>query len=163
VRYEDLADVECSITRPLVVLGDRWTLLVLKQCFAGTRRFSALLTELGISRSRLVDRLARLVDHGLLRHVDGEYRLTAKGHDVYPVLMALRDFGDKHMAPDGPPFSYRHVDCGGEAHVTIRCERCEAALTARDVTLELGPGLQVDGDESRVRVGDLPAAADPGR
>lgn len=144
MRYEELSDVPCSITRPLVLLGDRWTLLVLKQCFAGTRRFTALRGELGISRSRLVERLGRLVEHGLLVHTaEGEYRLTPKGRDVYPVLLALRDFGDKHMAPDGPPFSYQHVGCGGEAHVAIRCERCGDDLTARTVTLELGPGLLV--------------------
>ncbi len=141
MRYGDLADVPCSITRPLVVLGDRWTLLVLKQCFAGTRRFSALKDELGISRSRLVDRLDRLVEHGLLRHTDGDYRLTAKGLDTYPILLALRDFGDKHMAPGGAPFSYQHAGCGGEAHVSVGCAACGQMLTARDVTLALGPGL----------------------
>lgn len=142
MRYGELADVPCSITRPLVVLGDRWTLLVLKQCFAGTRRFSTLKDELGISRSRLVDRLERLVEHDLLRHTDeGDYRLTAKGLDTYPILLALRDFGDKHMAPDGAPFSYQHAGCGGEAHVAVGCEACGQELTARDVTLALGPGL----------------------
>ena len=142
MRYTELADVPCSITRPLVLLGDRWTLLVLKQCFAGTRRFTALKDELGISRNRLVDRLGRLVEHGLLlRTEDGDYRLTDKGRDTYPVLMALRDFGDKHMAPDGPPFSYEHRACGGEARVALRCDGCGKDVTARDVRLELGPGL----------------------
>lgn len=142
MRYEDLADVPCSITRPLVLLGDRWTLLVLKQCFAGTRRFTALKEELGIPRSRLVDRLTRLIEHGLLRRTDdGDYRLTPIGHDTYPILLALRDFGDKHMAPDGAPFSYQHTGCGGEAHVAISCHDCGRNLDARHVTLALGPGL----------------------
>ncbi len=142
MRYEELADVPCSITRPLVLLGDRWTLLVLKQCFAGTRRFTALKDEIGISRSRLVERLGRLVDHGMLsRTSDGDYRLTDKGRDVYPILMALRDFGDKHMAPDGPHFSYQHTGCGGEAHAPVTCAECGTGLNARDVTLAVGPGL----------------------
>jgi DNA-binding HxlR family transcriptional regulator len=142
MRYEQLSEVPCSITRSLVLLGDRWTLLVLKQCFAGTRRFTALKDELGISRSRLADRLDRLVEHGLLHHSDdGEYRLTGKGLDTYPVLMALRDFGDAHMARGGPPFLYQHRGCGGEAHATILCEDCGETLTARDITLAAGPGL----------------------
>jgi DNA-binding HxlR family transcriptional regulator len=101
VRYEELADFPCSITRPLVVLGDRWTLLVLKTAFNGVRRFNAFQSALGISRSRLQDRLDRLVEHGILtkqRAAEGnyeEYRLTPKGQDVYPILMALRDWGDR--------------------------------------------------------------------
>ncbi|GAB3654110.1 helix-turn-helix domain-containing protein [Actinocorallia lasiicapitis] len=147
MRYDDLAELPCSITRPLVVLGDRWTLLILKASFTGIRRFNAFQAELGISKSRLLDRLARLVEHGILdkRQADDgdhtEYRLTAKGHDLYPVLMAIRDWGDAHMAPDGPPVHYRHRGCTGEAHVRLLCEDCENPVTARDITPEPGPGL----------------------
>ncbi|WP_042382732.1 winged helix-turn-helix transcriptional regulator [Streptacidiphilus melanogenes] len=148
MRYEDLADEPCSITRPLVVLGDRWTLVLLKHCFSGVRRFNAFRTAMGISRSRLQDRLDRLVEHGILvrqRPEDStydEYRLTDKGLAVYPILMAIRDWGDAYMAPDGPPVRYRHRDCTGEAHVTLACDACGDTMTARDVTPELGPGLE---------------------
>ncbi|CQD14689.1 transcriptional regulator [Mycobacterium lentiflavum] len=147
MRYEELADFPCSITRPLVVLGDRWTLLVLKTAFNGVRRFNAFQTALGISRSRLQDRLDRLVEHEILtktKSSDGnyeEYRLTRKGQDVYPVLMALRDWGDRYMAPDGPPVHFRHRDCAGEAHVSLACDACGNTLTARDVDPIPGPGL----------------------
>jgi DNA-binding HxlR family transcriptional regulator len=147
VRYEDLADLPCSITRPLVILGDRWTLLVLKASFAGVRRFNEFQSALGISRSRLQDRLGRLVEHGILdrrQAADGahvEYRLTRKGHDIYPVLMAIRDWGDTYMAPDGPPARYRHRDCTGEAHVQLTCEACGTEVTAHDITPEPGPGI----------------------
>ncbi|WP_149179456.1 helix-turn-helix domain-containing protein [Streptomyces sp. TRM49041] len=147
MRYEDLADLPCSITRPLVVLGDRWTLLVLKASFAGVRRFNEFQGALGISRSRLQDRLGRLVDHGILarrKAADGEhpeYRLTRKGHDIYPILMAIRDWGDTYMAPDGPPALYRHRDCTGEAHVRLSCDTCGTDVTAHDITPEPGPGL----------------------
>ncbi|MEM6106945.1 helix-turn-helix domain-containing protein [Mycobacterium sp. 050272] len=147
MRYEELADFPCSITRPLVVLGDRWTLLVLKTAFNGVRRFNAFQAALGISRSRLQDRLDRLVEHEILAKTksgDGnyeEYRLTPKGHDVYPVLMALRDWGDRYMAPDGPPVHFRHRDCPGEAHVSLACDACGNPLTARDVDPVPGPGL----------------------
>ena len=147
MRYEDLSEIPCSIVRPLSLLGDRWTLVILRQAFAGIRRFEDFQSTLGISRSRLADRLERLVEHGILvrrpykdnrtRH---EYRLTERGHDLYPVLMALRDWGDRHMADDGPPVRYLHDDCGGEAHVSLQCDRCADLLTARDIRPVAGPG-----------------------
>lgn len=147
MRYEDLAEEPCSITRPLVVLGDRWTLLVLKHAFSGVRRFNAFQAACGISRGRLQDRLDRLVEHEILvkhKPAEGayeEYRLTPKGFDIYPILMAFRDWGDAYMAPDGPPVVYRHRDCTGEAHARLECDVCASAMTARDVVPELGPGL----------------------
>ncbi|MFJ4650441.1 winged helix-turn-helix transcriptional regulator [Nocardia sp. NPDC088792] len=153
MRYEELAEEPCSITRALVVFGDRWTLLILKAAFSGVRRFNGFQSYLGISKGRLLDRLDRLVEHGILvkqaaeTGAHEEYRLTDKGHDVYPILMAFRDWGDTHMAPDGPPVYYRHRDCAGEAHVHLECDRCGVELTARDVTPEAGPGLTVDAGE----------------
>ena len=151
MRYDDLADVPCSITRPLVVLGERWTFLLVKQAFAGTSRFEDFLTALGIPRGRLADRLDRLVAEGILRRepyqaansrTHDAYRLTEKGLALYPVLLALRDWGDRYMAPDGPPMYYRHRgDCGGEAHVHLQCDACNQELSARDVTPEPGPGM----------------------
>jgi DNA-binding HxlR family transcriptional regulator len=150
VRYEDLADVPCSITRPLVIFGERWTFLLVKQAFAGTSRFEDFLTTLGIPRGRLADRLDRLVAEDILRrepYKEGNarshdaYRLTDKGLALYPVLLALRDWGDQYMAPDGPPVLYRHRECGGEAHVHLSCDKCDDELTARDITPEAGPGM----------------------
>lgn len=148
MRFEDLADIPCSITRPLTVLGDRWTFLVVKQAFAGVRRFEDFQSSLGISRGRLSDRLDRLVEEGILRRAPYkderrtrlEYRLTDKGHELYPILIAIRDWGDRHMAPDGPPVRYRHRGCTGEARVELRCDACGEELTARDVVPEPGPG-----------------------
>jgi DNA-binding HxlR family transcriptional regulator len=152
MRHEDLTGYPCSIIRPLSVLGDRWTFMVVKQAFAGTRRFEEFLAALGISRGRLADRLDRLVENGILERVpykDGrtrlEYRLTEKGHALYPVLLALRDWGDRYMAPEGPPVLYRHEGCGGEAHVHLTCDRCGEEITARDVAVEPGPGLLAAG------------------
>jgi DNA-binding HxlR family transcriptional regulator len=149
VGYADLTDYPCSIIRPLTVLGDRWTFMVVKEAFAGTRRFEDFRRELGIPRSRLSDRLARLVEEGILYRspyqdtgrTREEYRLTEKGLALYPILLAFRDWGDRYMAPDGPPMFYRHTDCRGEAHVHIICDECGTELTARDVTAEPGPGL----------------------
>jgi DNA-binding HxlR family transcriptional regulator len=149
MRHEDLVDYPCSIIRPLAVLGDRWTFMLIKQAFAGSRRFEEFHAAIGISRGRLAERLTRLVDEGILTrepYKDGrtrhEYRLTQKGHDLYSVLLALRDWGDRYMAADGPPVLYRHRDCGGEAHAHLICDRCGDELTARDVVPEPGPGMQ---------------------
>ncbi|QIS07313.1 transcriptional regulator [Nocardia brasiliensis] len=137
----------CSITRPLVIFGDRWTLLILKFAFSGVRRFNAFQSALGISRSRLQDRLDRLIEHEILEKrkaavgAHEEYRLTRKGHDIYPILMAIRDWGDTYMAPDGPPVRYAHRDCTGEVHARLDCDGCGGAMTARDVIPEPGPGL----------------------
>jgi DNA-binding HxlR family transcriptional regulator len=140
----------CSITRPLVVLGDRWTFLLVKQAFAGTRRFEDFRAGLGIARSRLADRLDRLVSEGVLSREPyksdagrgrEEYRLTTKGLALYPVLIALRDWGDTYMADDGPPAYYRHRDCGGDAHVHLVCDECRDEVTAQDVAAEPGPGM----------------------
>lgn len=153
MRYAELIDQPCSISRPLAILGDRWTFLIVKQAFGGIRRFEDFHTTLGISRSRLTDRLGRLVEHGILRREPyGEgggrmaYRLTAKGHDLYPVLIAIRDWGDRHMAPDGPPIRYLHDGCTGEAHAHVICDACGEELTARDVRPAPGPGALVDAE-----------------
>lgn len=165
MRYEDLADEPCSITRPLVVLGDRWTLVLLKHCFAGLRRFNALQAATTMSRSRLQDRLDRLVEHEILRRhrPDGaawdEYRLTEKGMALYPVLMALRDWGDTYMAPLGQPIRYTHRTCAaaepGEARVQLRCDCCGEPMSAREVTVEAGPGL--DAELARLAGGSTPS------
>lgn len=147
--YRDLHDDQCSIARPVSVLGDRWTLIVLRQAFRGIRRFDEFQSSLGISRPLLADRLAQLVDEGILErrpYLSGqrtrhEYRLTKKGLDLYPVLMALRDWGDRYMAPDGPFVLYRHRGCGGTAEVRHVCSTCGEDLSAHDVRPEPGPGL----------------------
>jgi DNA-binding HxlR family transcriptional regulator len=151
MRHEDLIDYPCSIIRPLSILGDRWTFILIKQAFAGSRRFEEFHAAIGISRGRLAERLARLVDEDILRRVPykkengrshHEYRLTQKGLDLYPVLLALSDWGDHYMAPEGPPVHYRHRDCGGEAHTHLTCDRCASELMARDIEPGPGPGME---------------------
>ncbi|MDT5110229.1 MAG: hypothetical protein QOJ28_3045 [Mycobacterium sp.] len=153
VRYDDLAAEPCSILRPLALLGDRWTLVVLRQAFAGVRRFEDFQTSLGVSRAVLAERLSRLVEADVLerrayrdthrtRH---EYRLTPKGLDLYPVLMALRAWGDKYLAPDGEFIVYRHRDCGGRTQVHLVCDECGADVTVHDVEPTPGPGLAAIG------------------
>src|SRR5690606_21369976 len=120
MKWKDLEQERCSVARTVSVIGDRWTLLVLRDCFLGIRRFEAFRERLGISRPMLADRLAKLVDAGVLqKHAYQEapprfeYRLTPKGLDLHPVIMAIVHWGDTHMAgPEGRPLLHRHAACG---------------------------------------------------
>jgi DNA-binding HxlR family transcriptional regulator len=150
MRVADHADQPCNVARPISLLGEGWTLLVLRQAFMGTRRFDDFQRSLGISRSLLTERLRKLVDAGVLRRepyrdavrTRDQYRLTEKGLDLYPVLMALREWSDKHEAPEeGRLVLYRHRGCGGLTEIVHRCADCGEPLTARDVSPEPGPGM----------------------
>jgi DNA-binding HxlR family transcriptional regulator len=149
MAYSDLEDDECSIARSLALLGDKWTLVVLRQSFRGIRRFDEFQSSLGIPRALLAERLGRLVEAGVLerrpyadeRRTRHEYRLTEKGMDLFPTLMALRTWGDKYLAPEGPFVLHRHRGCGGLAEVHHSCAECGQELSAREVITEAGPGL----------------------
>jgi DNA-binding HxlR family transcriptional regulator len=149
VAYRDLEQELCSIARPVSVLGERWMLIVVRQAFLGARRFEEFQSALGMSRSLLAGRLGRLVAAGILerrpyasgQRTRDEYRLTQKGRDLWPVLMALRAWGDRYMAPDGPFTVYRHRGCDGVVDVEYACAGCgEQHLSVRDVAPEAGPG-----------------------
>lgn len=128
----------CSAARALEVVGERWTLLIVRDALLGVRRFEDFQRSLGIARNVLTDRLNLLVDEGVLerraysdaRH---EYRLTDKGRDLWPVVHSLVTWGDRHEAPDGPPRRFEHRDCGGEVTAHRTCARCGAELGVRDV------------------------------
>lgn len=148
----DYRTQNCSIARTLEMVGERWTLLVLREAFLGVRRFDALQAKLGVARNVLSARLERLVGEEILEKVPyserplrHEYRLTDKGLDLWPVIVELLRWGDRYAAPNGPPIVIRHKECGGELGDRRTCARCGAQLTARDVRAEPGPGLVVGG------------------
>lgn len=130
----------CSAARTLELIGERWTMLVIRDVFVGRRRFDQIQESLGVARNILSARLQLLVDAGILekrRYQEKperfEYRLTEKGIDLWPVLVALIGFGDKHLAPaEGPPMVIRHKGCDGRVNDRRICERCDAELEARD-------------------------------
>jgi DNA-binding HxlR family transcriptional regulator len=137
----------CSIARTLEAIGERWTLLIVREAFLGTRRFDEFQSRLGIARNVLQTRLERLVEGGILRRVQYqerpqryEYKLTRKGTDLWPVLMALVQWGDRHAAPNGPPVVIVHRGCGGELDDRRRCRECGAELEAWEVVRLRGPG-----------------------
>jgi DNA-binding HxlR family transcriptional regulator len=138
----------CSVARTLEAIGDRWTMLVVRDAFLGVRRFEDFQRDLGIARNVLTDRLARLVEEGILekrryqeRPERFEYRLTEKGVDLWPVLVSLMKWGDRH-APEGtgPPTLIVHRGCGGEVDERFICRACGAAVDARDSEARPGPG-----------------------
>ena len=141
MRWSELSEQQCSVARSLSVIGDRWTLLVLRQCFLGTRRFGDFLAALGISRPLLKERLDKLVEEDVLRrhrYEDRppryEYRLTEKGRDLYPVITALVAWGDRWMADeDGPPLLLRHRPCGQTMVPVQVCPDCGEPVDPRDV------------------------------
>jgi DNA-binding HxlR family transcriptional regulator len=138
----------CSAARALETVGERWTLLIVRDALLGVRRFEDFQRSLGVARNILTDRLARLVEEGVLerraysekppRH---EYRLTPKGRDLWPVVHALVTWGDRYAAPDGPPRRFVHRDCGGAVTERRTCERCGAELDVRDVRPDPGHEL----------------------
>jgi DNA-binding HxlR family transcriptional regulator len=138
----------CSVARALEVLGDRWTLLVLRDAFSRVRRFEDFQRSLGVARNVLTDRLTRLVDEGIMKRVPYqdrpvrfEYRLTEKGRELWPVMMTLMQWGDRHYTePGGPPVIVRHRDCGGEVTGHLSCSKCGVELTPYDVEPTPGPG-----------------------
>jgi len=148
VRRASFDSWPCSIARTADLLGDGWTLLVLREAFYGESRFDGLSQSLGIARNTLADRLRRLVDAGLLEKrpyqsdpVRHDYVLTEKGRDFFGVLAAINAWGDRWMAgPDGPPVTMRHDLCGSDAGARVVCSVCGEPLHADDVTARPGPG-----------------------
>ncbi|GAA2805432.1 helix-turn-helix domain-containing protein [Kitasatospora paracochleata] len=138
----------CSAARTLEVVGERWSLLILRDAmFAGSTRFTEFQRGLGVAPNILSSRLERFVEAGLMstRPIGGEqatheYILTEKGLDLQPVLVALTVWGDRWAAPQGPPILYRHEGCGGALRQLSICEDCGAELTADQVAVEPGPG-----------------------
>jgi DNA-binding HxlR family transcriptional regulator len=159
-------DQVCSIARTLEILGERWTLLLVRDALLGLRRFDEFLHSLGIARNVLADRLARLVEAGVFDRVEYqqrpqrfEYRLTAIGRELGVPVVSLMHWGDRHLAgPEGPPRLSRHRDCGGDLHARLVCDTCGRAATADSIDLPPGPGMEVatpDNATSRRSTGEL--------
>jgi DNA-binding HxlR family transcriptional regulator len=143
----------CSIARTLALVGDRWTLLALRDVANGVGRFDELAGHLGIARNVLAGRLARLMRAGLVertayrepgareRH---EYRLTGPGRELMPILLAFMAWGDRNLAgPEGPPAVVRHADCGAPIRVSLTCEAGHELGTRPRLQVEPGPGSRM--------------------
>jgi DNA-binding HxlR family transcriptional regulator len=152
VKRTSLDHLDCSIARALDVVGEWWTLLVIRDITFGNRRFDTIQANLGVARNVLADRLATLVEHGVLerrRYQDHperhEYVLTDMGRDLYPVLLTLMAWGDRYLSPDGPPGLVRHTACGHDTVPTLTCTHCGEPLGNREVRVHPGPGWRRPG------------------
>lgn len=152
MRRVSFADMNCSIAQCLEVVGEWWTVLILRDSFLGVTRFEDFLRRLGIARNILTQRLMWLVEHGILDRVQYlerppryEYLLTAKGRDLWPVLMAMRQWGDRWEAPDGPPVEVLHRECGHVTQGVYVCSECAEVLRPSQMQVRPGPGASRPG------------------
>ena len=138
----------CSAARTLELVGERWSLLIIRNAmFAGSTRFTDFQRRLGIAPNILAARLERFVDAGLMETrpvADGsdtrEYVLTEPGLDLQTVLVALTEWGDRWVAPHGPPRVYVHDGCGGSVRQRLGCDQCGAEPGRGEVAARPGPG-----------------------
>ncbi len=138
-----------SVARTLELVGERWTMLILKEAFFGVRRYGQFARNLGIPRPTLSARLRTLVDAGLLERVPYatkperfEYPLTSAGRELFGAIVVLMQWGDKHLAgPDGPPIVLTHEKCGHETHPRLTCDHCGEAIAPREITPHRGAGF----------------------
>ena len=148
MRKSSFADMNCSIAQALEVVGEWWTLLILRDVFLGVRRFDDFVERLGVSRNVLTDRLDTLVAGGILerRPYDTgrgryDYVLTDKGRDLWPVLTTLREWGDRWILGEGnEPIVIEHRSCGEVTHLRHSCDQCGEELDGRSVVVRPGPG-----------------------
>jgi DNA-binding HxlR family transcriptional regulator len=138
----------CTVQRTLELVGEKWSLLVVRDAMNGVRRFDDFRRHVGLSEAVLADRLRKLVAAGLLRTVPYrepgsrtryEYRLTPKGWDLWPAMLALKQWGDRYTAdPEGPPLDVVHRDCGEPVTTVVVCAACHGPLTPREAAARPG-------------------------
>lgn len=151
----DLAAMECSVARTLDAIGDKWSLLILRDSFYGVRRFDDFRKDLGVARNILADRLGKLVDRGVLerrqyeeRPPRFEYRLTPRGRDLVGVVLAMMRWGDTWTGAGERPVTITHTTCGHETTPVVACSECGEELRLGElwadplpVTADRRPGL----------------------
>ena len=153
MRESDIERLTCSVARTIGVAGDRWTLLLLREFFLGSRRFEDLQAHTAMSSRALADRLKRLQRLGIItpiayqerprRH---EYRLTEKGLELYPVIVSMTRWGDRWMRGKGepPPARLVHKNCGRAFDPVLTCGSCGELVGPRDVRVEVGPKMAAE-------------------
>ncbi len=153
MRWNEIDTMICSIARTLSVVGDRWTMLIIRDVFLGIRRFEAIQHDLRLTPHRLSDRLRRLVRDGILVRVEYEkhphrfeYRLTEKGIDLYPLIVVMVEWGDRWMAgPAGVPVELVHRPCGHSIKPELTCPCCKSKIEPREMSTRPGPALKKQG------------------
>jgi DNA-binding HxlR family transcriptional regulator len=147
MRWSEIDAIPCPVAQTMAVIGDAWTVLIVRDCFKGATKFDEFQRATGASRAILADRLARLVEHGVLartlyedhppRH---EYRLTARGRALQPVLMALSNWSEANLPGKTKSLGRRHTICGHRFTPVIACSECGEPVTPDTVTYDKAPG-----------------------
>jgi DNA-binding HxlR family transcriptional regulator len=147
MERKSFADMHCSVAQCLEVVGEWWTMLIVRDALFGIRRFDQFQERLGISRNILNQRLTWLVDHGVLDKVQYsehppryEYELTSMGRDLWPIVTAMRQWGDKYAAPMGQPVQMLHKSCGEVTEAIVTCSHCGERLRSGEIRSISGPG-----------------------
>lgn len=146
MKWEQVGELNCSVARTLAIIGDRWTMLIIRNAFLGTRRFGDFQSQLGMTKHLLAERLKRLVEVGVFKKAEYqqgrfEYRFTGKGRALYPVMMAMTVWGDAWLdGGNGAPLQYAHKTCGKQTTPALTCSECGEAVHARDMVACPGPG-----------------------
>lgn len=149
MERKSFSEMDCSVAQCLEVVGEWWSMLIVRDCFMGVTRFEEFQRRLGISRNILNERLNSLVRSGVLERVPYsehpvryDYTLTDKGRDLWPVLTAMRQWGDQHAAPKGAPIELVHRSCGEVTHAEMVCAWCGERLNSRNVKAVPGRGRE---------------------
>ena len=149
MRRASFVDMNCSVAQGLEQIGEWWTMLILRDALLGVRRFEDFQSRLGIARNILSARLDTLVGHGIMerrpyseRSARHEYVLTEKGRDLAAVVVALTEWGDRWLAPDGPPGLYTHSPCGGQITLVTTCANCGRVHDPAEIKVRPGPGIR---------------------
>jgi DNA-binding HxlR family transcriptional regulator len=171
MERKSFGDMHCSVAQCLEVVGEWWSMLIIRDAFLGVTRFDTFQERLGISRNILNQRLNHLIEAGVLTKVRYsnhppryDYRLTDKGRDLWPVLTTMRQWGDKYAAPDGPPLQTIHRGCGHLTEAVLVCSACGEQISGRDVRAISGPGAVeslVDPPRTMAMSVGRPATAQP--
>ena len=165
MRRKSFEGMNCSVAQALEVVGEWWTMLIIRDSFLGITRFDDFQRRLGISRNILADRLDHLVDKGVLTRVPyqqhpvrHDYRLTEKGRDLWLVLTAMREWGDRWEAEEGPPLEIEHRGCGHLTTVVPTCSSCGEPVDVRSVRALTRPGVEEPPRRSAHSTAEVPWA-----
>ena len=142
MKWNQLGEMDCPVARSLSILGDRWTLLIIRNALLNTKRFDDFHEQLGMTRHLLAERLNRLIEHGIMVKVPYqttpkryEYTLTEQGKSLYPIILSLSEWGNQWLNPDQqyPQLHYLHKNCGQITRPSIRCSCCGEILQATTI------------------------------
>jgi DNA-binding HxlR family transcriptional regulator len=141
---KDYVRQDCSLARALEVVGERWTLLIVRDALYGVRRFGHFLAHLEIPRAVLSARLQSLVEAGVLEKRGHDYVITSTGRDLWPVVHALARWGDRNYSDRGPCRLFFHIPCGKRIEADGTCPSCGRVAPLEELEMHPGPGLDPD-------------------